>query len=270
MGINGGEFIALVLIALLILGPDRIPEYTRKLADWLRQLRGMAEGAKQQFKEETGADFDEIDWRKYDPRQYDPRRIIRDALREPVSGTGSTAAPIIEREDLDGGLSREDLRALDPRNVFRRPADDETRGGITPTSSTSSAPRDSGPTSGATMSATPASPAAAPAATTSARATEATSAPALTGGGVAVLGGAAAALMASGQAEALVRDDDVASSGTGAGTPSPMDSMASMDAAEAPLISPERVAWDRPFTQTEHDPLDLLGLAPAPFDADAT
>src|SRR5699024_11680249 len=35
-------------------------------------------------KEETGTDFDEVDWQKYDPRQYDPRRVIREALSEPI------------------------------------------------------------------------------------------------------------------------------------------------------------------------------------------
>src|SRR5699024_3423702 len=44
----------------------------------------FAAGAKEQFKEETGTDFDEVDWQKYDPRQYDPRRVIREALSEPI------------------------------------------------------------------------------------------------------------------------------------------------------------------------------------------
>lgn len=79
-GINGSELVILVVLAIVILGPDKLPEYTRMLTEWLRTLRDKAEGAKTQFKEETGTDFDEVDWRKYDPRQYDPRRIIRDAL----------------------------------------------------------------------------------------------------------------------------------------------------------------------------------------------
>lgn len=80
LGINGSEFIILAVLAIVILGPEKLPEYTRAFTDWLRVMRDKAEGAKAQFKEETGTDFDEVDWRKYDPRQYDPRRIIRDAL----------------------------------------------------------------------------------------------------------------------------------------------------------------------------------------------
>lgn len=117
-GINGGELIVLVVLALFLLGPEKIPEYTRKLGDWIRQLRRMAEGAKEQFKDETGTDFDEVDWQRYDPRQYDPRRIIRDALSEPLDdldhATGERKSTGLSRHEL-----RQDLKELDPRHTFR-------------------------------------------------------------------------------------------------------------------------------------------------------
>lgn len=83
-GINGGELIVLIVLALLLLGPEKIPEYLRTLREWIHKARKLAEGAKEQFKEETGTDFDDVDWQKYDPRQYDPRRVIREALAEPI------------------------------------------------------------------------------------------------------------------------------------------------------------------------------------------
>lgn len=124
-GINGGEFIILAVLAIVILGPEKLPEYTRAFTDWLRVMRDKAEGAKAQFKEETGTDFDEVDWRKYDPRQYDPRRIIRDALREPAGGSSTPAsraaqATGVSAEDVHGGLTRQDLADMDPRTLFRQ------------------------------------------------------------------------------------------------------------------------------------------------------
>lgn len=83
-GINGGELLVLVVLALLLLGPEKIPQYLRTLREWIHKARVFAEGAKTQFKEETGTDFDDVDWQKYDPRQYDPRRVIREALAEPI------------------------------------------------------------------------------------------------------------------------------------------------------------------------------------------
>lgn len=95
-GINGPEFILLLIIGVLVIGPSRLPEYTQKLANLVKEVRRMASGAREQIKEEVGIDIDEVDWKKYDPRQYDPRRIIKDALLDddtkPVSAGGPAMA----------------------------------------------------------------------------------------------------------------------------------------------------------------------------------
>jgi sec-independent protein translocase protein TatB len=81
--INGWEFVILIVLGVVILGPERLPEYAAKLGRLVRQARAMAEGAKGQLREQMGPEFDDINWRQYDPRQYDPRRIVREALMDP-------------------------------------------------------------------------------------------------------------------------------------------------------------------------------------------
>lgn len=83
-GVNGWEIVLLALIAVFILGPDRMPEYAAKLAHGIRRLRVMAEGAKGQLKDQLGPEYEDINWRQYDPRQYDPRRIVKEALLDPL------------------------------------------------------------------------------------------------------------------------------------------------------------------------------------------
>jgi sec-independent protein translocase protein TatB len=83
-GVNGWEVVLLALIAVFVLGPDRLPEYAAKLARGIRKLRVMAEGARGQLQEQLGPEYEDINWRQYDPRQYDPRRIVREALLEPL------------------------------------------------------------------------------------------------------------------------------------------------------------------------------------------
>jgi sec-independent protein translocase protein TatB len=70
------------VVAVFVLGPERLPHYARQLAKLMKSLRAMADGAQERLKEEMGPEFDEVDWKKLDPRQYDPRRIIREALLE--------------------------------------------------------------------------------------------------------------------------------------------------------------------------------------------
>ncbi len=79
-GLTIDKLLILVVVAVLLLGPDRLPHYAAQLARLVKSLRRMANGAKERMREEMGPDFDDVDWQKLDPRQYDPRRIIREAL----------------------------------------------------------------------------------------------------------------------------------------------------------------------------------------------
>ncbi|HYH76202.1 MAG TPA: Sec-independent protein translocase TatB [Arthrobacter sp.] len=94
-GINGPEFFLLLIIGILVIGPKRLPEYTQKLANLVKEVRRMASGAREQIKEEVGIDIDDVDWKKYDPRQYDPRRIIKEALLDDDSKPVSAGAPAV-------------------------------------------------------------------------------------------------------------------------------------------------------------------------------
>lgn len=94
-GINGPEFFLLLIIGIMVIGPKRLPEYTQKLANLVKEVRRMASGAREQIKEEVGIDIDDVDWKKYDPRQYDPRRIIKEALLDDDSKPVSAGAPAV-------------------------------------------------------------------------------------------------------------------------------------------------------------------------------
>lgn len=93
MNIQLDKILLIGIIAVLLLGPQRLPLYAQKLADFVKAVRRFAETAKDRMREEMGPDFDDVDWQKLDPRQYDPRRIIRDALLDsPSSGAEAAAA----------------------------------------------------------------------------------------------------------------------------------------------------------------------------------
>lgn len=79
-GLTFDKVIIIAVIAVFLVGPERLPGYAAQLARLVRGVRAMADGAKVRLRDEMGTDFDEVDWKKLDPRQYDPRRIIRDAL----------------------------------------------------------------------------------------------------------------------------------------------------------------------------------------------
>lgn len=83
-GLTFDKLLIILVIAVFLIGPDRLPGYAAQLARLVKTLRGFADGARDRMREEMGPEFDEVDWRKLDPRQYDPRRIIREALIDEV------------------------------------------------------------------------------------------------------------------------------------------------------------------------------------------
>jgi Sec-independent protein translocase protein TatA len=95
-GLTFEKLLLIGIIAVFLLGPERLPGYTAKLAQFVRSLRDMANGAKSRMRDEMGPEFDDVDWKKLDPRQYDPRRIIREALLDdgPADGGAATTSSV--------------------------------------------------------------------------------------------------------------------------------------------------------------------------------
>lgn len=81
-GINGWEILLIIVIGVVVLGPERLPDYAAKLGKLVRQTKQYADAARAQLQDQMGPEFQDVDWSKYDIRQYDPRRIVREALMD--------------------------------------------------------------------------------------------------------------------------------------------------------------------------------------------
>ncbi len=91
-GLTFEKLLLIGLIAVLIIGPDRLPKVAEGFARTVRRAGEYIRDTKSKMRDEIGPEIDDVDWRKLDPRQYDPRRIIRDALLE---DTPTPAAPAV-------------------------------------------------------------------------------------------------------------------------------------------------------------------------------
>jgi sec-independent protein translocase protein TatB len=97
-GLTFEKLLIIGVIAVFVIGPERLPAYSAKFGQFVRKLKEMSSGAKDRIKEELGDDFDEEEWKKLDPRQYDPRRIIREALLDDAPVTKAPlAAPVVKK-----------------------------------------------------------------------------------------------------------------------------------------------------------------------------
>lgn len=77
--ITGEEFAILIAVAMIVVGPDRMPEYARQFKAWVARARDTVQGAASTVRDEMG---DTIDFSTLDPRQYDPRRLAREVLSD--------------------------------------------------------------------------------------------------------------------------------------------------------------------------------------------
>ena len=84
-GLTFEKLLIIGVIAVFLIGPQKLPLYAQKLGALVRAVRDFTDTAKARMAEELGPEFDPSDWRKLDPRQYDPRRIVREALAESSS-----------------------------------------------------------------------------------------------------------------------------------------------------------------------------------------
>lgn len=82
--INGSEFLILLVVAVLVIGPERLPKYADQLAQLVKRLRVLVLETKARVDDELGDDIKDVDWAALDPRKYDPRRIVREALLDDV------------------------------------------------------------------------------------------------------------------------------------------------------------------------------------------
>lgn len=54
------ELVVLGFVALIVIGPEKLPGHAREAARMLRNLRDMANGAKGQFRQELGPEFADL------------------------------------------------------------------------------------------------------------------------------------------------------------------------------------------------------------------
>jgi sec-independent protein translocase protein TatB len=103
------EFLVLAIVAVIVLGPDRLPSLAKDAARMLRTLRDMATGARQQLRDELGPEFADLGIDEL--RNLNPRTALQRAtLCDEENGLRADLRKLDPREDM-----RDSLRGADPR-----------------------------------------------------------------------------------------------------------------------------------------------------------
>ncbi|MBC9711100.1 Sec-independent protein translocase subunit TatB [Streptomyces sp. TRM66268-LWL] len=68
--IGGLELIALVVLAVLIFGPDKLPKVIQDVSGFIRKIRAFSENAKQDIREELGPEFKDFEFEDLNPKKF--------------------------------------------------------------------------------------------------------------------------------------------------------------------------------------------------------
>jgi sec-independent protein translocase protein TatB len=77
MGIGFAEFLMIGVVALVVFGPDRLPEFARQAGRMVRQVRTMSRQARNDLRAELGPEYAD-----FELTDLDPRRAIRKHILE--------------------------------------------------------------------------------------------------------------------------------------------------------------------------------------------
>jgi sec-independent protein translocase protein TatB len=87
------KLIVLGVIALVVFGPDRLPQLARDAGRTLRQLREMAQTARTELKSELGDTVGDFDFSDLNPRTFVRKHLLDDLDSDLGSPGPSRATP---------------------------------------------------------------------------------------------------------------------------------------------------------------------------------
>jgi sec-independent protein translocase protein TatB len=90
--LGAGEIGVLLVIALVVFGPDKLPQLAKDAGKMLRTLRDMAQGARHQLTDELGPEFSNIDIRSFNPRTALKKAIFDDDDEPATAAPATTTA----------------------------------------------------------------------------------------------------------------------------------------------------------------------------------
>ncbi len=100
-GVGLPELAVIIVVGLLVFGPDRLPDYAKQAGQLVRQVRAFSTATRDDIRRELGPEFADFELTDLDPRRA-VRRYIEEAWDETDDGDDTTATTKVDRPLLRG------------------------------------------------------------------------------------------------------------------------------------------------------------------------
>jgi len=87
--IGGGEIIALAILGLILVGPERLPKLASDAARLVRRLQLMSQAATKELRENLGPGFENLQ-----PADLHPKTFLRKQLADALEQHDAAAKPV--------------------------------------------------------------------------------------------------------------------------------------------------------------------------------
>jgi sec-independent protein translocase protein TatB len=84
--IGAGEFITLAVLALILIGPDKLPQFAAEAAKMVRKLRSISQSATAELRENLGPGFEDLQ-----VTDLHPKKLIQKHLNDVLEGSDPVA-----------------------------------------------------------------------------------------------------------------------------------------------------------------------------------
>ncbi|WP_148572706.1 sec-independent translocase [Nocardioides caldifontis] len=98
MGIGLAEFLVIGVVALLVFGPDRLPDFARQAGRMVRQVRTLTRQTRDDIRNELGPEYAD-----FELTDLDPRKALRKHIMEAWEDEDDEPAPRRKERPLRAG-----------------------------------------------------------------------------------------------------------------------------------------------------------------------
>ncbi|BBC33172.1 Sec-independent protein translocase protein TatB [Streptomyces graminofaciens] len=74
------EVVALVILAVLVFGPDKLPKVIQDISRTIRKIREFSDSAKQDIRQELGPEFKDFEFEDLNPKTFIRKQLDNDDL----------------------------------------------------------------------------------------------------------------------------------------------------------------------------------------------
>ncbi|WP_432586789.1 sec-independent translocase [Streptomyces sp. HD1123-B1] len=70
------ELVALVVLAVLVFGPDKLPKVVRDVSQFIRKIREFSDSAKEDIRSELGPEFKDFEFEDLNPKTFVRKHVL--------------------------------------------------------------------------------------------------------------------------------------------------------------------------------------------------